>query len=261
MSAIAAARRPAEVLEPHTRLLRVALAPDESRIFWHLAEPGRTAAEQATRAFEERWFGNKSLPRVRVLLAAFIERFGPFPGALDVLRQWRPADPWTRRILCHWHAQLTDPLYREYTGDFLPRRWLHPRPRVDRDVTHRWLDERTEGKWSPATTVRMANGFLTAAAEAGLCDANPGRRRLRQPTVTDDALTYLVYLLRHVDFAGSLLENPYLLSVGLSDLALEKRLRRLSALDFRRMGDLVDFGWRHADLRSWAAHELAEVAA
>jgi len=261
MSAIAAAPRPAEAHDVHTRLLRVALAPDESRLYWRHVDPRRPVAEQAVRAFEERWFGNKSLARVRVLLAVFTERFGAFPEALAVLRRWQPADPWTRRNLCHWHAQLTDPLYRAYTGDFLPRRWLHPEPSVDRGVTQRWLDEQTGDKWSPATTVRMANGFLTAAAEAGLCTGDPGRRRLRQPTVTDDALTYLLYLLRQVDFEGSLFDNPYLLSVGLSDLALEKRLRRLSALDFQRMGDLLDFGWRHPDLRSWAGHQLAEAAA
>ncbi|MCX5953197.1 MAG: hypothetical protein NTZ40_06835 [Cyanobacteria bacterium] len=36
------------------------------------------------------------------------------------------------------------------------------------------------------------------------------------PLVPDDALTYLLHLLREVDFEGTVLANPYLRSVGLA---------------------------------------------
>ena len=62
--------------------------------------------------------------------------------------------------------------------------------------------------------------------------------------VGDLPLTYLLYLLREVEFAGTLLENPYLASVGLSGDELGRRLRGLTALQFIRQGSLVDFGWR-----------------
>jgi hypothetical protein len=62
-----------------------------------------------------------------------------------------------------------------------------------------------------------------------------------------------MYLLRGVRFEGTLLENPYLASVGLQGGFLEDRLRGLSALRFRRQGDLVDFGWQYGGIEEWAA--------
>jgi hypothetical protein len=245
-----------EVQKTHTRLLRIGLAIEESRLYWQYADPTLPRSQGALKAFEGRWFGNKSMPRVKFLLAAFAERFDAFPEALAVLQRWLPADLATRRNLCHWHTQLTDPLYRDFTSELLAGRRIHPEPSIDRDVTVRWLERRTQGKWSPATTVRMANGLLTAAAEAGFCSRNPGRRRLVYPEVTDAALTYLLYLLRAIELEGTLLENPYLGSLGLQGIALEQPLRRLQALDFRRMGGLTDFGWRYPDLTAWAEHEL-----
>ena len=61
-----------------------------------------------------------------------------------------------------------------------------------------------------------------------------------------------MYLLRGVEFAGSLLDNPYTTSVGLDGGVLESRLRGLPGLGFKRQGDLIDFGWRHESLRAWA---------
>jgi hypothetical protein len=71
--------------------------------------------------------------------------------------------------------------------------------------------------------------------------------------VPDDALTYLLHLLREVDFQGTLLANPYLRSVGLEGGLLNDRLKRLPDLSFGRQGDLVDMGWKYRDLTDWAA--------
>ena len=68
----------------------------------------------------------------------------------------------------------------------------------------------------------------------------------------DLSLTYLLFLLREVQFDGTLLDNPYLASVGLRDDVLERRLKRLSALRFRRQGELVDFDWQFDSLTDWA---------
>jgi hypothetical protein len=97
---------------------------------------------------------------------------------------------------------------------------------------------------------------MTSAVAAGLCSGGSGMRSLKYPTVTDEALAYGLYFLRHLSFAGSLLENPYLASVGLSEGFLEQRLRRLPGLSFSRMGELQDFGWHYPDLKSWAMHTL-----
>ena len=99
-------------------LLRMSLAPEESRAYWEHVRPDIPPDQCAVVAFEERWFGNKSMARVRELLATFRQRFDAYPMALEVLRHWRPSDPATRLNLCHWHMQLTDPLYRAFTGSF-----------------------------------------------------------------------------------------------------------------------------------------------
>jgi hypothetical protein len=48
-------------------------------------------------------------------------RFDAFPNALHVLQRWPHMSPDTRRVVCHWHLQLSDPLYRDFTGTFLVR--------------------------------------------------------------------------------------------------------------------------------------------
>jgi hypothetical protein len=101
--------------------------------------------------------------------------------------------------------------------------------------------------------MKFASKLLTAAFSAGLLTPNRDPRTLLYPRVGDLPLTYLMYLLRDVDFAGTLLENPYAASVGLQGGALESRLRGLKALRFRRQGDLVDFGWQYSDLVDWAS--------
>ena len=94
----------------HTRILRLALGIEESRAYWTHVDPTLPAAPRAIQAFEQRWFGAKSLHRVRTLLANFAARYDAYPDALSVLRRWRSMDLPTRQVLCHFHLQLTDPL-------------------------------------------------------------------------------------------------------------------------------------------------------
>ncbi|MCP4655876.1 MAG: DUF1819 family protein [bacterium] len=250
-----------EVREIHTRLCRVSLAVDDARVYWLHARPGTPGAELAEQAFAERWFGSKRMPRILLLLRTFAERFDAYPPAFEVLHRWCPDDPATRRNLCHWHTQLTDPLYRRFTSDLLPGRRARRDATVDRDVIARWLDRLTAGRWAPSTNLRLADGLLAAATEAGLCAPGFGQRPLKTPRVTDEALTYLLYLLREVDREGGVIESPYLVSVGLGGTLLEQHLRRLEALDYRRHGGLHDFGWRYENLLAWGAGHRAQEAA
>ena len=246
----------AEVTIAHTRLLRVSLALEESRAYWehrHLTIP---KANLVTLAFEERWFGNKSMERVRRLLSEFDHRYDSYPTALAVLTQWQPADLVTRQNLCHWHLQVVDPTYRQFTSDFLERRRQQPNATVDRDGVMRWVVATIGQNWAMATAQRMATGLMTAAAAAGLCAGGVGSRTLSYPQISDEALTYWLYFLRYLDFEGTLGSNPYFASVGLSEGFLEQRLRKLSDISFTRMAELHDFGWAYADLKTWALARL-----
>ena len=245
--------RPAETTEVHTRLLKCALEVEDARAYWQQAGPDHPANPQD--AFDNYWFGAKSLARVKVLLTNFRARFDEFPDAFRVLHGWRHMDPGTRALVCHWHLQLTDPMYRVFTGEYLVERRDNLRSEVTRDLVVSWVAEQGPGRWTTSTRIQFASKLLSCAAAAGLLAGKSGTRgprQLRFPRIGDDALTYAVYLLRGVDFEGTLLDNPYFRSVGLDGSFLEERLKGLDALDFRRQGDLLEYGWRYPSLAAWA---------
>ena len=233
----------------HTRLLKCALEEDEARAYWACETPELTAAE----AFDSYLFGAKSLPRVEVLLTNMRARFDAFPHALACLRGWAQMTPQTRRVICHWHLQLADPLYRAFTGDYLVARHHAAEPVVYRDPVISWVEQRGAGRWTMSTRVQFASKLLSCALRAGLLTSSRDPRPVAYPVVPDDALIYLLYMMREVRFEGTLLENPYLGSVGLAGEALEERLLTLEGLKFMRQGVIVDFGWRHDSLEAWAA--------
>jgi Putative inner membrane protein (DUF1819) len=246
----------AEVNKAHSRMLRIPLVLEETRAYWTHWKGSVPKAERSQIAFEERWFGSKSMKRVQALLSDFGHRFEAYPTALAVLTHWCPQDPMTRQNICHWHTQLTDPVYRQFTGSFLAERALQAHATIDRDVVYRWVVPSIGGDWSAATVQRMATSLLTSATSAGLCSDSVGSRQLEHPRVTDEALAYWMYFLRGLTFDGSLLNNPYLRSVGLSGEFLEQRLRRLPGIGFARMGDLYEFEWKYPDLMTWAEKTL-----
>lgn len=250
------AERPSEVTEVHTRILRLALGIEESRSYWEHVDPAIPVAERALAAFEQRWFGGKSLERVRFLLSSFVDRYDAFPEALEVLRRWRSMDAATRQVVCHWHLQLSDPLYRRFAGQFLVERRALRDPKVDRDVVLRWVKDECPGRWSDATLVQFASKLLSAASEAGVISAKRDPRVLLMPRVPDLALTYLMHLLREIRFTGTLTENSYLASVGLVEGFLDQRLRALPGITFRRMAHLTEFEWEAPTLAAWAEAAL-----
>ena len=245
-----------EVTAFHSRLLRVSLALDESRAYWDHLTPETPKAKRAELAFEGRWFGSKSMERVKRLLAEFNRRYDAYAVALLVLTQWQPRDPVTRQNICHWHLQLSDPMYRAFTGEFLEQRRLDSVATIERDIAARWVTQHLKTEWATATVLRMATALITCATAAGLCKQTPGNRPLTYPQVTDEALAYWLYLLKDLTFEGTLLANPYLASVGLRDGFWEERLRSLPGVKFSRMGELYEFHWQYDDLGSWAMGEL-----
>lgn len=246
----------AEQDQIHTRLLKCALEEDEARSYWASHTPGLTAAQ----AFERYTFGAaKSMPRVEVLLTNMRARFDAFPFALEVLKRWPTMSPRTRRVICHWHLQLADPLYRRFTGEYLVRRHTAAEPTVHRALLVDWVECQGPGRWTVSTRVQFASKLLSAAHDTGLVTTTRDPRPLAYPAVPDDALEYLLYMLRQVRFEGTLMYNSYLRSVGLVDEVLEERLRALPSLAFSRQGALLDFGWRYESLADWHSAHSANV--
>jgi hypothetical protein len=244
-----------EATEIHTRILRLALGTEDSRRYWEHVDPRTPVVERALLAFEQRWFGAKSLERTRYLLAGFFVRYDVYPGALDALRRWRSMDLVTRQAICHWHLQLSDPLYRRFTGEFLVAR-RGPNGRVDRATVIRWLRAEYAERWSEATLAQFASKLLSAALEAGLVSRRDPRS-VPVPKVPDHALAYLLYLLRETRFQGALTDNPYLRSMGIDDDLLAMRARALPGVAMRRMMGLVEFDWQYPDLATWARETVS----
>lgn len=243
--------RLSEATALHAGILHLALGADESRAYWAHVDPTVPRAERPQVAFEERWLGPKSLGRLKTLLRLLARRFDPFPQALDVLRRWSPMDPVDRRLICHWHVQLTDPIYRAFTGEYLPGRRSAGRREVYFDGAQGWVRRHYPDRWAPATEYDYASKLLSAAFQAGLLASRHDPRALVTPRVSPLALGYALYLLRSLEFEGTLLDNPYLRSVGLEGEALAARLQALPGVRFRRMGHLQDLDWQAPDLAAW----------
>jgi hypothetical protein len=247
---------PAEEAEVHTRILRLALGIEEARAYWANVDPAVPPGARALQAFEQRWFGPKTLHRVRTLLPYLASRYDEYPEALGVLRRWRNMEPATRQVICHWHVQLSDPIYRRFTGQFLIERRELKDPKVDRPAVARWLRQTWPDRWSEATVLQFASKLMSAASEAGLVSPKRDPRELLFPKVPDVALAYLLYLLKGVWFEGTFTENPYLESIGLGGGVLDQRLRGSTSVTIRRMGALVELDWVHANLDDWAKATL-----
>ena len=243
--------RPREESRLHTRMLKFALELENSRIFW--AVSGGKTGLTAEQAFEAGHFGQRSFARVRELLTNLRARYEAFPVALTVLNRWEEMGIETQRLICHWHLQLSDPLYRRFSGSFLPDRLQQGQLTVTQQQVITWLAKAGAGRWSGSTRIKFASKLLSSAYTAGLLGSKRDPRPIVLPRVPDEALAYLMHLLREVEIEGTLLANPYLRSIGLEGSLLSDRLRRLPELAFGSQGGLVEMGWRHSDLADWSA--------
>lgn len=151
MNVVALEGRPyREATEIHSRLVKCPLVLEESRAYWQ--RTARTGGVPTSKeAFDQYWFGAKSLPWVKVLLLNLQSRFGAFPDSLQVLQGWTDMAPDTRVAICHWHMQLTDPLYRAFTGNYLVSRRESASPEIHGSSVVSWIKDNGQSNWTLAT--------------------------------------------------------------------------------------------------------------
>lgn len=240
-----------EAVELHSRILRVTLEADNAREYWRRPAAHTGGADRVEAAFSEYWFGARSMGRIRDLLNNFDARFAAFASGLAALSAWPEIDRETRVVICHWHVQLSDGLYRAFTGELCPSRREGGRP-LTRDAVLRWVRSQDRSqRWGAATHAQFASKLLSCAHAAGLVTRTSDPRPCSTPRVTNAALGYLLHLLRGVDFAGSLHDNPYLHSVGIIGAVLDDRVRTLPGITLRRVADLVEFSFEHESPLAW----------
>jgi len=234
-----------EHTQEHTRILRAMLVIDDSIAYWRLPRSDLSGSARAIAAFQGRWFGAKSEARVRTLLGDMALRFDAYPEALEALRLWRPArdaSPW----ICHFHTQLADPIYRRFSGEFLPERRRLGYATVDRDTVARWIQETWPDRWSAVTCLKFGSNLLAAAAEAGIFGERKDPRRLVPFQVPRSAIEYVFYVLRNVTLSGGILESVYLRSI------LGSQQPDLDAVRIHGLGEVQNLEWAFPDIRSWA---------
>jgi hypothetical protein len=245
---------------PHTHILKVMLVAADSLQYWRNVDFRVPFEKRAAAAFEGRWFGAKSEARVSNLVAVMGNRFDAFPDALALLHSWGAVPSSVRPWICHWHTQLSDVIYRRFTGEFLPERRASGVVDVDRNVVARWVDGQFPGRWTPVTCLKFGSNMLSAAHEAGLIKKRRDPRELHRPTVPDLALAYLLYLLRSVRISGTLFANPYLRSVGLSPELVAGRLNTVPGIAYRSLGGIDELEWQFNGLRDWGNHAQGGLA-
>jgi hypothetical protein len=216
--------------------------------------------QRAALAFRERWFGVKSEARVRTLMVNMIERFDRFPEALELLKSLGTVPAALRPWICHLHVQLSDPLYRGFTGELLPRRRDEGYTSIDRQAAARWVETLAPKRWSATTTLKFAANMLSTAVEAGILKGRRDPRTFALTAVPEAVLGYALYLLRTVEFAGSLGDNPYLRSLGVDRTMFPGALARVPGVTFRGLGNVQEVDWRYPTLAAWGSETLGASA-
>lgn len=252
--------RPAETSVVHTRILRCMLAVDDCYAYWQHVGAGAPVAARARAAFEGRWFGVKSEARVRTIMTDMVERFDAYPEALALLHDLGTVPASLRPFLCHVHTQLADPIYRRFTGELLPQRLDQGYATIDRVAVARWVDRLEPGRWSATTCIKFASNLLATALDVGLVGGRRDPRKVTLPTVPDAIVGYVLYLLRGITIAGSLTDNPYLRSLGITPATFLSFAPRVPGIRYAELGGVVDLTWLEPSLTAWGRRALGAAS-
>ena len=168
---------PRETTLVHTRLSRCALEVEDSRAFWARADEATSVSAQ--QAFDEYWFGARSLARVEVLL---VQHAGPLQCLPCGAR--RPA-----RLAAHAAGDAPGHLPLAPAAQRPPLPALHghlpggaPRwgpPEVTRDLVAAWVGQHGPGHWTMTMRIQFASKLLSAAYSAGVVTSNRDPRPVR----------------------------------------------------------------------------------
>jgi Putative inner membrane protein (DUF1819) len=232
------------------------LATDDCYAYWQKADTRIPAAQRAGVAFAERWFGLKSDARVRTLMGDMLERFDAFPEALHLLQELGTVPATLRPWLCHVHTALADPIYRQFTGAFLPERRALGYTTVDREQVARWVNELYPERWAGVTLLKFGSNLLATAFEAGLLKDRRDPRQLSAVTAPEVIVAYVLYLLRTVTFEGSLTDNLYLRGLGIRSDSFRFIAARMPGIRFAELGGVAELTFTEPSLDAWGLKQL-----
>lgn len=248
--------RPCEVTAVHTRILRNMLACDDSYAYWQRVDVTVPASDRARLAFEQRWFGARSEARVITLVGDMVARFDAYPEALSLLHELGTVPAPLRPLICHVHTQLTDPIYRRFTGELLPARRDQGTTTIDRDTVARWIESLAPGRWAAATSIKFASNLLSTALDAGLVRGKRDPRPINTSPVPDAIIGYVLYLLRGVGIDGTLTDNPYLRSLGVRPDNFASVTAGVPGIRFAELAGVTELTFLEPSLTAWGRQAL-----
>jgi hypothetical protein len=247
---------PSECTVIHTKILRCMLAAEDCYAYWRRVDTSVPPTERSKQAFEQRWFGTKSEARVHVLVWNMVERFDAFPDALALLKKLDTVPASLRPLICHLHTQLSDPIYRQFTGDYLPMRRGDGHTFVDRETVARWVDTLYPGRWAASTCIKFGTNMLSTAFEAGLVGGPRDPRKIAIGSIPNAIVGYLLYLLRDVRIEGSLTDNMYMRSLGIGPGEFHTVASRVPGIRFGELGGVGDLTFLEPSLAAWGEKYL-----
>lgn len=248
-----------EVTQIHTRLLRSTLLEEDSQNYWRQHLHNQTS-DEVNLAYDNYWFGSANKATIKRTLTNLHARYINFPNCLEVLNLWKNMTVKERAIICHWHVQLSDVLYRRFTSEFIPSRFIYTPPTFHKDQAQQWVYSYMGAKWAGSTQAQLASKMMSCIRSTGLvASESKDTIQLQYPLISNHCLTYILYALREISFQGNMLENPYLKSVGLTGSFLISQINQSSALSVQQIGDTISFEWKYPSLVEWGKHEFQGV--
>jgi hypothetical protein len=233
---------------------------------WDMAVSDRSNLDRLRR---QNVLGKVSRSRVEDVLAIFSQRFLTEPSvtkALVVLVANRLPSAALDRIL-YFHAARSDRLLHDTVTEILLP--LHARGITQVDVfdVQRTLKDwvrtgKTSGHWSGPTTIRIAQGLLSALRDFGVLQGAV-KKRIAPPYLSIAALAYVAfYLKQHQPSGAKLIELPdwalfFLSREGVERLLFEAHQRQL--LEYHAAGSVTRLTFPANTLDEYA-HVIAQRA-
>lgn len=238
-----------------------ALLADTKTLLAHW-DAARSVPENIDRIRRENLFGKTSRSRVEDVLAIFRQRYLVDEGvtrALAVLVEHRLPATALDRIL-YFHAARADRLIYDTVAEILIP--LQARGIVDvvasdlQRVLKKWVAEgKTNGHWSDATALRIAQGLLATLRDFGALQGAV-RKRIAPAYLPIEAFAFIAFYLKQCEPSGAkLVESPdwklfFLPREGVERFLFEAHQRQL--LEYHAAGTVTRL--------TFPAHSLEEYA-
>lgn len=175
--------------------MKVSARLPDARAFISAYSVDQTMAENAARAYRERWYGNASERVGRELTRFFTGRFCFFPGHLTFLRRFlESGEGESFPVLNHFYMVLSDPYYRWAAAEYLPARIESGLPEIPRTGFENEARVVLPAALGAKSANRYCRNILTALRDNGYL-VGQVNKEIVSPAIRAKALGFMLYSL------------------------------------------------------------------